>query len=60
MKIYGIAREGWDGYKYSCNYNEDITLYTSEKERDKDYFTLVRTTRTSFFDYTRFETELKE
>ncbi len=36
MKVYGIIRTVWDGNSYSSNPNEDIFLYLSKEELDKD------------------------
>ena len=35
MKIYGIAKEYWDGYSYSCDFSEDIELYISKGKLDE-------------------------
>lgn len=32
MKIYGIAKEYWGGYSYSCDFSEDIELYISKEK----------------------------
>lgn len=37
MKLYGIAREYWNGGYYSCNYDEDITIYFSKLKRDEEF-----------------------
>lgn len=60
MKIYGIAREIWDGNKYSCEYDTDIMLYVSEEKRDKDYDMLMASVLISDIQYIKFETELNE
>lgn len=36
MKIYGIIRTVWNGNSYSSNPDEDIFLYLSKEERDKN------------------------
>lgn len=58
MKVYGIARKVWDGYKYSSDYNDDIML--QEKKRNKDYEMLEVSVRISDIQYEKFETELNE
>lgn len=40
MKLYGIAKEYWNGNSYSCNYDEDITIYFSKLKRDEDFYIL--------------------
>lgn len=37
MKLYGIAKEYWNGNHYSCNYDEDITIYFSKLKRDEEF-----------------------
>lgn len=36
MYIYGIIRTVWNGNNYVSNPNEDIFLYLSKEERDKE------------------------
>ena len=57
MKVYGIAREGWGGNNYYCDYSEDISLYFSKEKRDNEFDKLESNGEVQ---YSRFETEVEE
>lgn len=54
MKIYGIIREPVD------TYDADVMLYSSRERRDLDYEVFEADNPKSYFEYTKFETELNE
>lgn len=57
MKIYGIFRTVWSGNGYSSNPYEDIFLYLSKEERDKDMAEYVNN---ADVQYDTFETETED
>lgn len=58
MKIYGIIRTVWNGSSYYSDPYEDILLYLSEDERDKDMAQYINDG--NVYQYNTFETETKE
>ena len=57
MKIYGIIRTVWNGNSYSSNPDEDIFLYLSKEERDKN---MPKSVSNADIEYNTFETETED
>nr|CAJ1797346.1 hypothetical protein AUSP0029_00079 [uncultured phage] len=57
MKLYGIIRTVWNGSSYSSVPDEDILLYLSEDERDKD---MAQYVNNGDVQYDTFETETED
>lgn len=57
MKLYGIIRKVWNGISYSSNPYEDISLYLSEDERDKD---MAKYVNNGDVQYDTFEIETED
>lgn len=60
MKIYGIAKEYWGGYSYSCDFSEDIELYISKDKRDEQMATYKSYEDTGDVIYNEFEVETED
>ena len=57
MKIYGIIRTVWNGNSYSSNPDEDIFLYLSKEERDKN---MLKCVSNADIEYNTFETKTED
>lgn len=57
MKIYGIIRTVWNGNSYSSNPDEDIFLYLSKEERDKN---MPKCVSNADIEYNTFKTETED
>lgn len=60
MKLYGIAKEYWGGSSYSCNFSEDIELYISKENRDKQMQVYKSYKDTGDIIYNEFEVETED